>query len=80
MGSSHEIAVQMFVLFCIFLIVYGFKLQLWKTAKTTQYVIIFAGTLVTSSLFTEIPCRLGFFAAGLFVLFLRAVVLNRKAE
>lgn len=79
MENSQGLIVEMFVIFCIFLIVYGFKLELWKSARTTQYVIIFSGGLVTTSLFTDMPCRLGIFAAGLFILFIRAV-LYKKGE
>lgn len=45
--ANEHVLINFFGIFSLFLIAYGFKLQVWERSLTTKYVIIFSFVLST---------------------------------
>lgn len=70
---------DMFLIYCLFLIVYGFKLRIWEQSVTTKYVIIYVfGVSIISYIFGvfEVFYYLMLIGIGLLMLFIRAVLIE----
>ncbi len=73
MMLSEKMLLEMFSIFCMFLVVYGFKLEIWKGSRTTEHVIIFSGAMALIYPYINIKTFLGIVTVGLSYLFYNAV-------
>lgn len=70
---SEKMLLEMFSIFCMFLVVYGFKLEIWKGSRTTEYVTIFSGIIALVYPYINIKIFLGITTLGLSYLFYNAI-------
>ena len=77
---ENSLIIQMFVIYCTFLVIYGIKLKIWKSSKTTEYVIVFAALLSLIYAYCSIHTFIGSMSFGLGLLFIRAVVSGKDLK
>lgn len=70
---ENSLIMQMFIIYCTFLVIYGFKLKIWRKSKTTEYVIIISAFLTLVHSYCSMTIFMLISAVGLFLLFVRAL-------
>ena len=75
---ENSLIMQMFIIYCTFLVIYGFKLKIWRKSKTTEYVIIISAFLTLVHSYCTVTMFMLISGVGLFLLFRRA--LSKSAD
>ena len=85
--ENNHFLIDLFIIYCTFLVVYGLKLKIWKYSKTTEYVIMYSALMAIVELFNvsnnflfgnEFHLLSG--GAFLFFLFIRAVLNTQELK
>lgn len=71
-----NILMDMFSIFTLFLVLYGFRLKIWEGSKTTKIVLIY--TFLISLVAFKIPCVFLIWLNTAFLLFLFARAIWKK--